>query len=493
MKKHGNGTRMAATAVLMVLVTGCGKFLDKQPYGVESNATFFKNKDQAIKAVTAVYDATAWRYSQEISEWFMGDVCSDDAEKGGENSADWAEVQQLKEFRAIAGNTLCFYRWSELYQGVYRANLVVQNVPGIDMDKNLRDRLVAEAKFLRAYFYFQLVKTYGAVPLITHPLDPSEYCQPRAPIGECWTQIEKDLREAADVLPEKSAYDPSDMGRATRGAANSLLAKAYIFQAKWGDALSRADMVIKSNEYGLEPNYTDIFKLSHENGKESVYEIQHVYVPTSAYGDENEGQETSIYQGSRKATFFTGWGFDCPTQDFVDEFEKNDPRLKATVIFNGDILYENTPVQQKADNAMSPTKMAARKYLLEYQPTVPDISNSPANWMAIRFADVLLFHAEAANESGDAQGALKSLNTVRARVSMPAVTATEKDALRLAIWHERRVELGLEGHRFFDLVRQGRAEQVLAKNGFKKGKHEYFPLPQLEMDVCEKLVQNPYF
>jgi starch-binding outer membrane protein, SusD/RagB family len=490
MKKHPNIVIIAAA--LAAIFAGCSDFLDKKPMGVESSATFFKTKDQAIKALTAVYDATAWRFSQEISEWFLGDIVSDDAVKGGENAADWAELQQLKEFRANAGTTTCFYRWSEFYQGIYRANLVITNVPNIDMDADLRNRVVAEAKFLRGYFYFQLVKTFGAVPLITTILTPSEYCQPRAAIAECWAQIEKDLKEAAEVLPEKSAYPATDMGRATKGAANALLAKAYIFQSNWSGALDRAARVIDSKEYDLEPNYADNFKLSHENGIESVFENQHVEVPTSAYGDENEGQETSIYQGSRNATYFTGWGFDCPTQDFVNEFESNDPRLKATVVFNGDIIYENTPVQQKADNGMSPTKMGARKYMLEYQAQVPEKSNAPANWRVIRFSDVLLFHAEAANELGDATAALMSLNRVRKRVSMPQVTTTNQDSLRRAIYHERRVELGLEGHRFFDLVRQGRAAEVLAANGFIIRRHEYFPIPQLEMDVCGKLVQNPY-
>jgi starch-binding outer membrane protein, SusD/RagB family len=486
---------MKAGAGLLIglVMAGCSSFLDKKPMGVQSDATFFETKDQAIEAVTAVYDVTAWRYSQEIYEWYLGDICSDDAEKGGENAADMAVAQQLKDFRADAGNSVSYYRWSEFYQGVYRANLVIHNVASIAMDATLRERLVAEAKFLRGWFYFQLVKTFGAVPLITTLLTPDQYCQPKATIDQCWAQIEKDLTEAAAVLPEKSSYGSSDMGRATRGAANALLAKAYIFEAKWGQAQSSAARVIDSKEYDLEKNYSDIFTLKHQNGIESVYEIQHLYVPTSAYGDENEGQETSIYQGSRKSTGFTGWGFDCPTQDFVNEFETNDPRLKASVVFNGDIIWENTAWQQKADNSMSPTKMAARKYMLEYQATVPNISNSPANWRAIRFADVLLFHAEAANEAGDAATALKSLNRIRSRVSMPSVTTTNPDSLRLLIWHERRVELGLEGHRFFDLVRQGRAAKVLAKNGFIKGQHEYIPLPKLELDVCDKLKQNNYF
>jgi len=488
-----NSLQIAAILTVGLIMAGCSSFLDKKPMGVESSATFFKTKDQALEATTAVYDVTAWRYSQEIFEWFLGDICSDDAEKGGENAADWSELQQLKEFHGTASNSISYYRWSEFYQGVYRANLVIQNVPTIAMDATLRDRLVAEAKYLRAWFYFQLVKTFGAVPLITTILTPDQYCQPKSTIEQCWAQIEKDLNEAAAVLPEKSAYGSSDAGRATRGSANALLAKASVFQAKWGQAQSSAAKVIDSKEYDLEKNYADIFTLKHQNGIESVYEIQHLYVPTSAYGDLNEGQETSIYQGSRKSTGFTGWGFDCPTLDFVKEFENNDLRLGATVVFNGDVIWENTPWQQKADNSQSPTKMAARKYMLEYQAVAPDISNSPANWRAIRFADVLLFHAEASNELGDATDALKSLNRVRGRANLPAVSVTDQDSLRQAIWHERRVELGMEGQRFFDLVRQGRASKVLAKNGFVKGQDEYFPLPQLELDVCGKLKQNNYF
>lgn len=479
-------------AAVGFMLAGCSNLLDKEPLGVESSSNFLKTESQAILATTAVYDATAWRFSQEIFEWFLGDIVSDDAEKGGENAADWAELQQLKDFRANAANSISFGRWSELYQGIYRANVVIERVPAINMDAKLRARLVGEAKFLRAFFYFQLVKTFGGVPLITRPLNPDEYCQARSPIQAVWTQIETDLKEAAEALPEKSAYPASDMGRATKGAANSLLAKAYIFQSKWAEALAASATVIQSGEYDLEPNYANIFKAAHENGIESIFEIQHIQIATSDYGDLNEGQETSIYQGSRNATYFTGWGFNLPTQDFVDEFESNDPRLKATVIFNNDILYEGTPAQQKADNGASTTGYAARKYLYEYQPIVPDVSNSPANWRSIRFADVLLFHAEAANETGNTAASLESLNRVRKRVSMPVVTTTNKEELRSAIFHERRVELGLEGHRFFDLVRQGRAAAVLGKNGFVAGKHEYFPIPQLELDVCDKIVQNPY-
>src|SRR5690606_37881989 len=148
-----------ALAAIGVMFAGCGNFLDKEPMGVVSSANFLKTESQAILATSAVYDAAAWRFSQEVFEWFLGDVVSDDAEKGGESAADWAELQQLKDFRANAANSISFARWSEFYQGIYRANVVIERVPSREMDPTLRARLVGEAKFLRAFFYFQLVKT----------------------------------------------------------------------------------------------------------------------------------------------------------------------------------------------------------------------------------------------------------------------------------------------------------------------------------------------
>jgi hypothetical protein len=487
------GVTAAAVGVLLI---GCSDFLDKQPNGIETIENFFKNSDQALRATTAIYDATGWYQSSEVDEWQFGDICSDDAEKGGENLADFPELQQFKEFRgAVTWNSL-YLRWVEYYQGVLRANQVINKVSEMtEIDSELKARLVGEAQFLRGYLYFQLVKTFGAVPLILRELQPSEYCQERAPIAACWAQIEKDFKDAAAVLPEKDAYGSSDMGRATKGAANSFLAKAYIFQSKWADAKATAEIVINSGKYKLEENYADIFTLEKENGDESIFEVQHVTVSTGQWGDQNEGTVTQIYQGSRTSTWFSGWGFNCPSNDFVAEFEAGDPRLKATVITEDDTIWKGTPAEQKADNRMSPNKRHALKYMMEYMGSVPAMSNGPANWRAMRYADVLLFHAEAANEDNDATGALVSLNKVRARVGLPDVTETDKAALRDKIFHERRVELGLEGHRFFDLVRQGRAAELLKGSGyqFQAGKHEYFPIPQRELDACDKLVQNPYY
>ncbi len=483
--------------MLIVLTTILLRCSDDED-GTQSSAYLFKTEEHAIAAVNSAYDVLGWLESQEVYEWFIGDICSDDAEKGGENIADWAELQDLKMFRANAENSILESRWSEPYVGVYWASLVIENVPGIDMDSDLRDRIVGEAKFLRAYFYFQLVKTFGGVPLFTEPIDPGEYCQSRASIDECWTQIENDLIDASALLIEKSEYSAGDLGRATKGAANSLLAKAYIYHGKFSEAEQAAYTVIISGEYDLEPNYEDIFTLTHENGIESIFEVQHFEIKTDKWGNYNEGQITSFYQGCINDKWFPGFGFNCPTQDFVDEFEPNDPRLDATVIFNGEEIRVGTPCAEYLDTGpateggYNPTGYCVQKYLLECQEKAPAISNAPANWRVIRYADLLLFHAEAANENGNTSVALESLNKVRARVGLPDVATTDQSALRDAIYHERRVELGLEGHRFFDIVRQGRAAMLLAKNGFIEGRHEYFPIPQIELYACNKLEQNPY-
>ena len=170
-----------------------------------------------------------------------------------------------------------------------------------------------------------------------------------------------------------------------------------------------------------------------------------------------------------------------------------DPRLAATVIMEGDTIYKGTQAEEVADNAISPTKMQNRKYLLEYTDPPPALSNAPANWRFIRYADLLLWHAEAANELGETAKALESLNNIRTRVSMPEVTETDKAALRQAIYHERRVELGLEGHRYFDIIRTDRGAELLGDNGFIAGKHEYFPIPQSQIDICSTIEQNPYY
>lgn len=487
----------------VLVYAGCSNFLNKQPQAVESSDFFFTTEDQAQRALIAAYGAIAYQYSTDNANWFnqwmIGDIVSDDAEKGGESPADIGDLEQLREFRANAQNTIIGPQYQVPYIGIHRANLVIQNVAdtmklthaAMPSDSE-RTELIAEAKFLRAWSYFILVKSFGDLPLDTvaftsDQLIAQDECQVRTPKAQVWVQIEKDLSEAAAVLPEASSV--VDFGRATKGAANALLVKAYIYQGKFSQAEPLANAIITSGQYMLEPKFENAFII--ENSPESVFEIQYTEDDADSWNNTNQGEAVSVFQGMRDSTYFTGWGFDCPTANLDSAFEPGDKRRKATIIHEGDTLYPGTPAQQIIKSLSSPTHMNAKKYLLQYEGDVPDMTNAPNNWRAIRYAEVLLFHAEAANENGNSGAAVASLNKVRVRAGLAAIPAgLSKDSLRTVIYHERRVELALEGHRFWDVVRQGRGQAVFGPMGFHTGINEVFAIPQIEIDVCGKISQN---
>lgn len=507
--------RVIGLAFVAVFALGCSNFLEKNPQGVETSEGFFQTTDQAIRAINGVYDAAGWELSSEVAEWVLGDICSDDAIKGGWGDGDHPEWLQLKYFQAnSASNPTLGYQYRDSYIGIVRANRVIANVPGMDIDSALRVRIVGEAKFLRAHFYFNLVKVFGGVPLVTRVLASTEYNQPKATVAACWAQIEKDFKEAAAALPFVDEYGAEDIGRATKGAAQAMLARAYLYQGDFANAEIWADFVINSHKYKLETNYSDFFKNAHKNGEEAIFDIQHTVDPGDGWADDNEGQETTVFVGGATDPFFMGWGFNCPTQDLVDAFETRDPRLKATVISNGDTLYPAGAVDADGDGEMDTVAFVAdnsdvdvpyhtRKYALEYEGPYPsNESNAPANWHVIRYADVLLIYAEAANEMGRGPQAADKLNEVRARARASLVDTagqdtvlidipfTSKVQLRTAIWDERRVELAMEGQRFFDIVRQGRGEALLGANGFREGINNVFPIPATEIALSSKLKQN---
>jgi hypothetical protein len=276
------------------------------------------------------------------------------------------------------------------------------------------------------------------------------------------------------------------------------LTKTYIFQGKWADAQTTAEAVISSGQYDLEKNYADIWKLANENGIESIYEFQHVQIATGSWGDQNEGCVTQIYTRGRSFTPNWGWGYVCPTDNFKAEFETDgtgkiiDPRYALTVVEEGDSMYTGTPWAQVANTVPSPTHRMGRKYLVEYTTDMPGMSNGPANWRFMRYADLLLWHAEACCQQNKSTEALTSLNKIRDRVGMAKVAVTDQPSLLKAIYHERRVELGLEGHRFFDIIRTGRGAECLGANGYTENK-KYLPIPKSEIDKCDKLVNNPYY
>lgn len=476
----------------------CNKaFLEKSPIVGITEENFYRTADDAIAGVNAAYATLQFQISPAGHfRWFWGDIMSDDAVKGGSGDNDVNDLLQLETFKGASNTDLLESEWGADYEGIYRANVVLEKVPPIEMDEALKARLLGEAKFIRAWNFFNLVTMFGGVPLADHVLSPSEYNMPRASAEEVWNLIENDLKEAAADLWLRSEYPPADLGRITKGTAQALLVKTYLWRQKWAEAKATAEEIISSGEYQLVANYADIFPTYGENNSESVFEIQFMNASGGNWGknNANEGSFTNVFTRARGQ--FAGYGFNIPTQDFVDEFFKEgfeDPRLKSTVFRIGDAMGDRGIFTIDATGGI-PYQYYSKKYFSNKSDDAPFGDPNPnggSNDRVIRYADVLLMHAEAAYHTGDEAAAKASLNQVRQRVGIPEITATGEDLLN-AIYRERRLELGMEAIRFFDLVRTGRAAQVLGPLGFVAGTHELFPIPQSQILATNgALGQNP--
>jgi hypothetical protein len=370
--------------------------------------------------------------------------------------------------------------WKLQYTGITQCNLVLDNIDAITMNATRRDQIRGEALFLRSYYYFLLTQVFGDVPLLIKVTPPDELKVPKTPKATVLAQIEADCALAADLLPATVAA--ADAGRATKGAALALAAKAYLYDKNWEKTLEFVGKVKALNVYNLMPDYADNFRKSTQNNAESVWEIQHTNLQLGV------GNFLNQWWASKK---YEGYGFAEATESFVLAFEANDPRRKFTVALNNEdyfgVVYKNS---------FSTTKYSVRKYL-QAKAEVTQKADGDINYTAIRYAEVLLWEAEALTELNRVQEAQAPLEIVRARAraqatnpatTLPAITITDQAAMREAVRHERQVELGFEMHRFFDLVRWGIAAQTLP--GFQVGKHEVFPIPQTEIDLNPALVQN---
>lgn len=467
---------------------GCKKsFLDVPPQAQQPSEEFWQSEADATKAVNAMYaNLREWK-QVAFAPIAVESLGSDDAEKGSSPS-DATFMNDFDNFTASSTEGQLQDFWSGQYQEINLANQVIDNIPAINMDANLKARYIGEAKFIRAYDYFRLVRAFGDVPLRLHlPKTPAEYNIPRTPKAQVWAAIEQDLTDAAAVLP--ATYPSADIGRVTKGAALSLHAKVAMYQKKWSDVLNYTNQVIASGVYSLFPNFEQLFRIPNENNSESIFEIQAKYIPGNCDASNSQYSQVQGVRGSVGG----GWGFNVPTQDLVNEFEPGDPRKDATIIFRGETTPEGDAIPATGDNPMY-----NQKSYVPFSMYVECNEGSEQNIRVIRYADVLLMNAEAANELGQTAQALTSLNKVRARARggnnaiLPDVTTTDQATLRSAIWHERRVELAMEFDRYFDVIRQGRAPQVFGPKGFKAGKNEVWPIPQNEIDLSAGLLtQNP--
>jgi starch-binding outer membrane protein, SusD/RagB family len=428
-------------SAFLILLNACEGFLDKAPQGRLTQSAFPVTEDDALLATNAVYSS--------LRNWFYNsggfpilDIMSDDAHKGSNVNDAIATVGAYDKFQITTTQDGLDRWWATLYEGIKRANVVIEKVPTITMDENLKQNYMAEAKFLRALFYFDLVRAWGGVPIVTSTNPVLGLT--RSSSTDVYNRIETDLLDAIDYLPEKSAQKNADLGRATKGAAKSLLAKVYLFQGDFVNAEKYALEVILSDEYDLEPVFADANGVNGEHGIESVFEV-------GASTDEGAGGQYANTQGVR-GTPNRGWGFNRPSLDLRNSFEPNDPRLDATIIDLGEtldgilILGDGTTPDETYDELDNLIEVECYNQKV-WTPGSNTSTQENHNRRLIRYADVLLMAAEALNENNKPDQALIYLNRVRERARegnlsiLPDISETDKSALRLLILEERRHEL----------------------------------------------------
>lgn len=498
---------------LAALCVSCEDLLNTELKGSYTTETFFVSSENAVLAVNAAYRPLSFATDGAVI-WVVGDTRSDDAVKGGD-AGDMANAADIDNFVENTNNGVVATLWANYYDGITRCNYAIENVAEMDagiINEDLQARLIAEAKFLRAWYYFYLVNIYGDVPLLLEPKITSELQIGPSTVNEIYVQIEKDCEDAQEVLPE--FYPMAEVGRATKGAAIALLAKSYLYQGKWKEAHETAMLLTTAPyTYALMLNYQHNFNVAYENNAESVFEVQHL----SRQNPNSGNLLNQAFAAPADYGMGEGYYFNQPTQDFVDAFETvniagtdyADPRLDYSLgRENAQLPWIDESITYSSD--WSETGYLAKKQLQPISEIPGNIKgDGDLNYTAIRYADVLLWLAEAYNEDGNPSQALFYLNQVRKRAresfetdpnlsnypDIPAgllsdISVTDQSSLRELIRHERRTELGLEFHRYFDIMRYGEqyASTVFAEvEFFNYQEHRYLPYPQRELDTNYEL------
>ncbi len=495
--------------------------------------------DQAVVGCYAVFLSgdKDWSLWEAWNNYVFGNIMSDDAYKGGNSEADQADMGVMERFETLPGNGVVKSFYLTYYHYIFIFNTTLEGLAkSKDVSDSLRNRYMGEVKFLRAYAYMRLMMAYGSkagnlgLVLVDHPLLPNEIGKiPRADYQATWNFIISDLKYAEDHLPAKQNYAVKDLGRATKGAAQAMIARSYMFSGDWNNTELYAARVINSNSYQLETEFKDVFSKANKHGKESIFEL--AYTIDNYFGTGGYDYSHGAWWATSQQPSPNGWGIGALTKDLLDEFTQNpgDPRIVWTFLFNGDKdISSGTESQLTFNVGVDPDKLHLRKVWdpLHFQTG----GQTDHNLIIMRYADVLLMYAEAANENGKTSEALDALKKVRKRARessftdpyrlvegynfptampvasrVPDVTVTDKTQLRNAIWHERRVELAGESLRFYDLVRQGRAGvvmrafaqkyNILKGKAFTDGKNESLPIPQEEIQASPGgiIKQNPKY
>jgi len=476
-----------------LLTTSCSDdFVDVTPDD-QNSENFFNSEADYQSALIGAYDLLQSSYLNVM----LGEIASNNTLAGGESAIDVPGIQEIDDMTHTPVNAQLRDVWRWMFAGVNRANYILEFKDKTDFPN--KNNVLGQATYLRAYYYFELVKFFGDVPLAVDErlLFGDQNTVERTPKEEVYAQIELDLIFAADNLPMVQ----TEMGRITKGAAQALLGRVYLYQNKFPEAASALDNVINSGAYTLVSDYSVIFENDFENNGESIFEVQYTDLEGAGFGclQCSEGNVAVGFNGPRNFNgplFESGFSFNVPTQETYDAYDNNDLRRDVAILNIEQFAIDNQDFNNGAGVSWSEgfehTGFFNRKYIPRQGDSNIGDQNltNPNNYRSIRYADVLLMAAEAHNRgAGNDAVALQYINQVRTRAGLDALSLGGND-LTQAIYLERRLELVGEGHHFFDLVRTGRAASDIP--GFMTGKHELFPLPQIEIELAgSRWEQNP--
>ncbi len=470
-----------------VFTTSCKKdFLDQLPDTTRTTNNVYKTSSDFYNAIVGAYSSFKQtglygNCNSNTGLLNLGETATDNVDFGATRATSNVSIFELKDFNYSLSNTIFSAVWTGHYIGISRANTILARLPAATFDQATKTRFEAEAKFLRGMFYFNLVRLFGDVQLVTtETTDPSQgYAIPRTAASTIYEQIIADLSFAETNLP--ATITTAEGGRASRWAAKALLGKVYLTQKDYAKAAAKLNEVIGSGQFNVTANtYAAVFSntTSFTANKDMIFSVQ--------YKSGQIGQGSAIWSATipwnGTGTFFgvsggSGEGFMRPTLDMLNEYEAGDLRKAASI----------------ATSYVSGTTTVNERYTVKYKQAGTVAGDADIDFPVLRYADVLLMYAEALNEQSQGATAIPFINQVRTRAGLPnlATTLSQTDA-RLAIEKERRVELAFEGQRWFDLVRTDRYLPVMTSKGYAtKAFQKLFPVPQRETDLNTSLTQNP--
>lgn len=490
---------LAAVSIIMAgALCSCSDFLDKSPKNtVDPSATV--DDDVAVSMANACYRTlqSSNMYNQRL--WTL-DIVAGNSIVGAGGGDDGLETVQASNFTTQSDNGMALYMWRSPWVGIGQCNILIQALEGKDLAPgSIQARSLGEALFLRAHYYYVLVRLYGGVPLRLKPFNPGESTDiARASADDVYKQIIADTEKAATLLPAKSEYSDDELGRATKDAAYTMLADIYLTLAPdhneyYNNVVTLCNQVTALGYDLTQCNYEDNFDATINNGKESIFEVQ--YSGNTEYdfwGNNPQSSWLSTFMGPRNSDFVAGsYGWNQPTEEFMSQYEDGDKRKDLTVLYEGCPDFDGKAYK----SSYSITGYNVRKFLVP-KSISPEYNTNPANFVVYRYADVLLMKAEALNELGQTAAAAEPLNIVRRRAGLPAVSGLSQADMREKIIHERRIELAFEGHRWFDMIRINHGEYAIrflksiGKSRVTKDRL-LFPIPQTEMDANQLMTQNP--